>query len=36
MKTVRHHTKTPWILLYIERWLKVPVQKQDGSREERT
>ena len=36
MKTVRHHTKTPWILLYIERWLKAPVQKQDGSREERT
>jgi RNA-directed DNA polymerase len=36
MKTVRHHTKTPWILLYIERWLNAPVQKQDGSREERT
>ena len=36
MKTVRHHTKTPWILLYIKRWLKAPVQKQDGSREERT
>ena len=36
MKTVRHHVKTPWVLLYIERWLKAPVQKQDGSREERT
>jgi len=36
MKTVRHHAKAPWVLLYIERWLKAPVQKQDGSREERT
>src|SRR6478609_4904620 len=22
MKAVRHHDKTPWVLLYIERWLK--------------
>jgi RNA-directed DNA polymerase len=36
MKTVRHHVSAPWVLLYIERWLKAPVQKQDGSREERT
>ena len=36
LKTVRHHVKTPWVLLYIERWLKAPVVKQDGSREERT
>jgi RNA-directed DNA polymerase len=36
MKTVRHHVKTPWILLYIERWLKAPVQQPDGSRVERT
>jgi group II intron reverse transcriptase/maturase len=36
MKTVRHHAKDPWILLYIERWLRAPVQKRDGSREERT
>jgi RNA-directed DNA polymerase len=36
MKTVRHHVKTPWILLYIERWLKAPVQQPDGSRQERT
>src|SRR5208282_752267 len=36
MKTVRHHVEAPWVLLYIERWLKAPVQKQDRSREERT
>jgi RNA-directed DNA polymerase len=36
MKTVRHHVKAPWVLLYIERWLKAPVQKQNGSREGRT
>jgi RNA-directed DNA polymerase len=36
MKAVRHHDKTPWILLYIERWLKAPVQRQDGSLQERT
>ncbi len=36
MKSVRHHVEAPWVLLYIERWLKAPVQKQDGSREERT
>ena len=35
-KAVQHHDKTPWVLLYIERWLKAPTQKQDGSREERT
>jgi RNA-directed DNA polymerase len=36
MKAVQHHDKTPWALLYIERWLKAPVQRQDGSLEERT
>jgi RNA-directed DNA polymerase len=35
MKAVRHHDKTPWVLLYIERWLKAPVQRQDGSQQER-
>jgi RNA-directed DNA polymerase len=28
---VRRHTDCPWVLLYIERWLKVPVQMEDGS-----
>jgi RNA-directed DNA polymerase len=36
MKAVRHHDKTPWVLLYIERWLMAPVQRQDGSQQERT
>lgn len=36
MRAVRHHTQTRWILLYVERWLKAPVQRQDGSLEERT
>jgi group II intron reverse transcriptase/maturase len=36
MKSVRHHDKTPWVLLYIERWLSAPVQRQDGSLQERT
>jgi RNA-directed DNA polymerase len=31
LKAVRHHTDCPWVLLYIERWLKAPVQMQDGS-----
>jgi RNA-directed DNA polymerase len=31
MKAVRKHTDESWILLYIERWLKAPVQFQDGS-----
>jgi RNA-directed DNA polymerase len=31
LKAVRHHTEAKWILLYIERWLKVPFQKEDGT-----
>ncbi len=36
MKAVRKHTESKWALLYIERWLKVPFQKEDGTLEERT
>ena len=36
LKAVRHHVQAPWILLYIERWLKAPVQQQDGGQAERT
>jgi hypothetical protein len=25
------HTNCAWVLLYIERWLKAPVQMEDGS-----
>jgi RNA-directed DNA polymerase len=28
---VRKHTTCPWVLLYIERWLKAPVMMEDGS-----
>jgi RNA-directed DNA polymerase len=31
MRAVRKHTQNPWMLLYIERWLKVPVQLEDGT-----
>jgi len=31
LKAVRAHTDCPWTLLYIERWLKTPVQLEDGS-----
>jgi group II intron reverse transcriptase/maturase len=31
MRAVRHHTNCKWTLLYIERWLKAPVQNEDGS-----
>ena len=30
MRAVRKHTNCPWILLYIERWLKAPLQMSDG------
>lgn len=36
MKAVQHHTQCKWILLYIERWLKVPFQKEDGKLTERS
>ena len=31
LRAVRRHTDCPWVLLYIERWLKAPVQMEDGS-----
>jgi RNA-directed DNA polymerase len=30
MRAVRRHTDCKWILLYIERWLKAPVQRKNG------
>jgi RNA-directed DNA polymerase len=36
LKAVQHHDKSPWVLLYIERWLKAPVRRPDGSLVERT
>jgi RNA-directed DNA polymerase len=31
MCAVHKHTDTRWLLLYIERWLKAPVQAEDGT-----
>lgn len=31
MKAVRKHTDCRWAVLYIERWLKAPMQQEDGS-----
>ena len=31
MRAVRKHTDSPWMLLYIERWLKASAQLEDGT-----
>lgn len=31
LQAVRKHTDCPWMLLYIERWLKAPAQDEDGN-----
>jgi RNA-directed DNA polymerase len=36
MKAVKKHTDCRWIILYIERWLKTPFQKENGELVERT
>ena len=30
LKAVARHTDLRWVLLYVERWLKVPLQLEDG------
>ena len=35
LKAVAHHTDLRWVLLYVERWLKAPLQREDGSLVER-
>jgi RNA-directed DNA polymerase len=35
MRAVKKHTNSEWMLLYIERWLKAPVQLEDGTLVER-
>jgi len=35
MKAVRKHTESKWELLYIQRWLTAPFQKNDGTTVER-
>jgi RNA-directed DNA polymerase len=31
MRAIKHHTDCKWIILSIERWLKAPVQRRDGT-----
>ena len=31
LRAVAHHTNLRWILLYVERWLKAPIQLEDGT-----
>jgi RNA-directed DNA polymerase len=35
LRAVAHHTDQRWIVLYVERWLKAPLQLEDGSLVER-
>ena len=36
LRAVRKHVKCKWALLYIGRWLKAPMELEDGTRVERT
>jgi RNA-directed DNA polymerase len=36
LKAVKKHTECKWVRLYIERWLKAPMQRADGTVVERT
>jgi RNA-directed DNA polymerase len=35
LKAVAHHTNLRWILLYVERWLRAPLQLEDGTLRQR-
>lgn len=36
MRVVQKHTQEPWILLYVQRWLKAPAQENNGNIGKRT
>lgn len=36
LRAVKKHTECKWVILYIERWLKAPMQLADGALVERT
>lgn len=36
MRAVRKHCQIPWVVLYVERWLKAPLETAAGQRIERT
>jgi RNA-directed DNA polymerase len=31
MRALRKHTDSKWIILYVQRWLAAPMQREDGS-----
>jgi RNA-directed DNA polymerase len=35
-RAVAHHTDNPWVKLYVARWLRAPLQRGDGTLEQRT
>ncbi|MGY6744233.1 MAG: group II intron reverse transcriptase/maturase [Cecembia sp.] len=35
LKAVSHVMEEKWVLMYVERWLKMPVQKKDGTIEQK-
>ncbi len=36
LKAVGYHTDNPWVMLYIKRWLRAPMQQSDGTLVDRT
>jgi group II intron reverse transcriptase/maturase len=36
VKAVEVHTDAPWVVLYVNRWLRAPIQQSDGTLLERT
>jgi len=36
LRALRKHCQIPWVLLYIDRWLKAPMEGEDGKLVERT
>ena len=35
-KAIAHHTELGWVRLYVKRWLRAPVEREDGTLVERT
>ena len=35
-RAVAHHIDEPWVRLYVARWLRAPMQRPDGTTEQRT
>ena len=35
-RAVAHHTNSSWVKLYVGRWLRAPLQREDGTLEQRT